>query len=54
MGQLTPRRMRALTVGALCAAGLVSSVGVSGSAAPLAHGVSGAPHVVSVARAAKP
>jgi hypothetical protein len=30
-GWLTPKRMRALTLGAMCAAGLVSTVGVSGS-----------------------
>jgi hypothetical protein len=44
-GWLTPRRMRALTIGAMCAAGLVSTVGFSGSttalpsavAAPAAH-----------------
>lgn len=28
---LTPRRLRGLTVGAMCAAGLVSTIGVSGS-----------------------
>ncbi len=32
-GWLTPRRMRALTISAMCAAGLVSTVGLSGSAA---------------------
>ncbi len=30
-GWLTPRRMRSLTIGAMCAAGLVSTVGFSGS-----------------------
>jgi hypothetical protein len=30
-GWLTPRRMRALTLAAMCAAGLVSTVGLSGS-----------------------
>jgi hypothetical protein len=34
---LTPKRMRALTIGAMCAAGLVSTVGVSG-ATPPSHG----------------
>lgn len=34
MGWLTPRRMRALTIAAMCAAGLVSSIGISGSSAP--------------------
>jgi hypothetical protein len=28
---LTPRRMRGLTIGAMCAAGLVSTIGFSGS-----------------------
>jgi hypothetical protein len=32
-GWLTPRRLRALTIGAMCAAGLVSTVGFSGSTA---------------------
>jgi hypothetical protein len=31
---LTPRRLRALTLTALCAAALVSTVGVSGSTPP--------------------
>jgi len=31
---LTPKRMRALTITAMCAAGLVSTVGFSGSGAP--------------------
>jgi len=30
-GWLTPQRMRRLTIGAMCAAGLVSTIGVSGS-----------------------
>lgn len=46
-GWLTPKRMRRLTVGAMCAAGLVSTVGISGSgtasaanhAAPAVHRV---------------
>ncbi len=33
-GWLTPRRMRSLTLAAMCAAGIVSSVGVSGSTPP--------------------
>jgi hypothetical protein len=33
-GWLTPRRMRALTITAMCAAGLVSTIGFSGSTAP--------------------
>jgi hypothetical protein len=28
---LTPRRLRAVTIGAMCAAGLVSTIGVSGA-----------------------
>ena len=28
---LTPRRLRSLTIGAMCAAGLVSTIGFSGS-----------------------
>jgi hypothetical protein len=36
-GWLTPRRMRSLTIGAMCAAGLVSTVGMSGSSAPAAR-----------------
>ena len=31
---LTPRRMRALTIAAMCAAGIVSTVGLSGSGVP--------------------
>jgi hypothetical protein len=33
-GWLTPKRMRSLTLAAMCAAGLVSTVGVSGSTPP--------------------
>jgi hypothetical protein len=36
-GWLTPRRMRALTIGAMCAAGLVSTIGFSGSTPATAH-----------------
>jgi hypothetical protein len=35
-GWLTPRRMRRLTIGAICAAGLVSTIGISGSTQPSA------------------
>ena len=31
---LTPKRMRALTIAAMCAAGIVSTIGFSGSTAP--------------------
>jgi hypothetical protein len=34
MGWLTPRRLKALTIGAMCVAALVSSVGFSGSTPP--------------------
>lgn len=37
LGWLTPRRLRALTIGAMCAAGLVSTIGVSGSTPPASH-----------------
>jgi hypothetical protein len=39
---LNPRRMRALTIAAMCAAGIVSTVGLSGSSvpAPQAHRLS--------------
>jgi hypothetical protein len=33
-GWLTPKRMRSLTIGAMCAAGLVSTIGFSGSTSP--------------------
>ena len=33
-GWLTPRRMRALTIAAMCAAAIVSTVGFSGSTPP--------------------
>ncbi len=36
-GWLTPKRMRRLTLAAMCAAGLVSTVGISGSAASTSH-----------------
>jgi hypothetical protein len=36
-GWLTPKRMRALTLAAMCTAGLVSTIGISGSSAPPAH-----------------
>jgi hypothetical protein len=34
---LTPKRMRNLTLAAMCAAGLVSTIGISGSGAAPAH-----------------
>jgi hypothetical protein len=46
LGWLTPRRLRALTLGAMCAAGLVSTIGVSGSSIPTAptHSASATAH----------
>ncbi len=48
-GWLTPKRMRALTLAAMCAAGLVSTVGISGSTTPAAHAATqhGAPRAAS-------
>jgi hypothetical protein len=40
---LTPKRMRALTLAAMCAAGLVSTIGMSGSTPAPAHAQT-APH----------
>jgi hypothetical protein len=37
LGWLTPKRMRSLTIAAMCAAGLVSTIGFSGSTAAPAH-----------------
>jgi hypothetical protein len=42
-GWLTPRRLRALTIAAMCAAGIVSTVGFSG-ATPPAHAPAAATH----------
>jgi hypothetical protein len=44
LGWLTPRRLRALTIAAMCTAGLVSVVGISGSTPPPPHGSSAAAH----------
>ena len=44
LGWMTPKRMRALTIGAMCAAGLVATVGVSGSSPPTGHVASAAQH----------
>jgi hypothetical protein len=43
LGWLTPRRLRALTVAAMCAAGLFSTVTISGSSAPAATAHAAAP-----------
>jgi hypothetical protein len=45
LGWLTPKRLRAITIGAMCAAGLVSTVGVSGSTPPVAHAAASQQHV---------
>lgn len=50
-GWLTPKRLRALTIAAMCAAGLVSTVGISGSTAPGAHAAQ--THVASGAALAR-
>jgi hypothetical protein len=50
-GWLTPKRMRALTIAAMLAAGLVSTVGISGSSAPVAHA---ATHHASIEHSAGP
>jgi hypothetical protein len=42
-GWLTPRRLRALTIGAMCAAGLVSTIGFSGSTVAPPHASQPAP-----------
>lgn len=48
LGWLTPKRIRALTIGAMCAAGLVSTIGVSGATPPSsAHAVASAQHAPS-------
>ena len=44
-GWLTPKRLRGLTLAAMCAAGLVSTVGLSGSTPAPAHASAGAAHV---------
>ncbi len=51
-GWLTPRRMRSLTIAAMCAAGLVSTIGFSGSTAPSAHAAQSAAAIHSGAAAA--
>jgi hypothetical protein len=56
LGWLTPRRLRALTIGAVCAAGLVSTVGLSGSSSAVrASGASsGGVYAAPVLRPATP
>jgi hypothetical protein len=45
-GWLTPRCLRALTIAAMCAAALVSTVGLSGSTPASAHASPGSAGVV--------
>jgi hypothetical protein len=40
---LTPRRMRAVTIGAMCAAGVASTIGFSGSTPATVHAGQAAP-----------
>jgi hypothetical protein len=47
LGWLTPKRLRAITIAAMCAAGLVSTVGVSGSTPPAAHAAAPAQHLTA-------
>jgi hypothetical protein len=49
LGWLTPKRIRALTIGAMCAAGLVSTIGVSGATPPASHSASSAQHATHAA-----
>jgi hypothetical protein len=46
LGWLTPKRLRAVTIGAMCAAGLVSTIGVSGSTPPSTHIAAPAQHAI--------
>ena len=41
---LTPQRMRRLTIAAMCAAGIVSTIGFSGSTPAHAHAAAAAAH----------
>jgi hypothetical protein len=50
-GWLTPSRMRKLTIAAMCAAGLVSTIGVSGSSIPAASAAHG-PHATTAQHSA--
>jgi hypothetical protein len=52
-GWLTPRRMRAMTIAAMCAAGMYSSVVVTGSTPPPAQAVSAAHAPAAQATAAR-
>ncbi|HEY5192620.1 MAG TPA: hypothetical protein VIJ39_01955 [Solirubrobacteraceae bacterium] len=48
LGWLTPKRLRAITITAMCAAGLVSTIGVSGSTPPSSHTVTPTQHATHV------
>ena len=50
---LTPRRMRSLTLAAMCAATLVSTVGLSGSGASAAHASGARPGTVAAGAASR-
>ncbi len=53
-GWLTPRRLRGLTIGAMCAAGLVSTIGFSGSTpSATTHAAPATIHVTSPAGASR-
>ena len=49
-GWLTPARMRRLTISAMCAAGLVSTIGFSGSSTPGAGAAASPPPHHAAAR----
>ncbi len=44
LGWLTPKRLRAITITAMCAAGLVSTIGVSGSTPTTVHAAAPVQH----------
>jgi hypothetical protein len=50
-GWLTPKRMRAITIGAMCAAGLVSTIGFSGATPATQHAATASVSSVSHAHA---
>lgn len=50
---LTPQRMRRLTIAAMCAAGIVSAIGFSGSTPAHAHAAAAAHHPSSTSPASR-